>query len=118
MIFGVDFGCISKRVIDYWDVVGVAYLWSGADQWLEKNTRNNIRAWFWSLITGGILCVIGFGGVDLRPNLIQFGHLIAFLFDPLIFHQPQLRRGIFSIIMGRLSVQNLGQFWTQFNTQG
>jgi hypothetical protein len=53
--------------------------------------------------------------VDLRPKLIQFGHLIAFLFDPLIFHQPQLRRGISSIIMGRLSVQNLGQFWTQFN---
>ena len=54
--------------------------------------------------------------VDLRSNLIQFGQLIAFLFDPLILHQPQLRRGISSIIMGQLSVQNLGQIWMQFNT--
>ena len=49
--------------------------------------------------------------------MIQFGQLIAFLFDPLILHQPQLRQGISSIIMGQLSVQNLGQFWMQFNTK-
>jgi hypothetical protein len=54
-------------------------------------------------------------GVELRSNLIHFGQLIAFRFDPLILHQPQLRQGISSIIMGQLSVQNLGQIWMQIN---